>query len=66
MHWQPNETAPRDGNAFLAWPYRSTSGENDVVIAFFMNGDFYAEDVFAERFLPSHWMPLPQAPENTL
>jgi hypothetical protein len=58
--WQPIETAPRDGTPVLAW------FQGSAVVAFLNprtgrwdDGDFY-DDLGS----PSHWMPIPPAPET--
>lgn len=60
--WQTIETAPKDGDIFLAW-------ERGVSMAFWSvefkkwsdcaEQHFYGDD---SEFKPTHWMPLPKPP----
>ena len=71
MNWQPIETAPKDGTEVLVfWPYWSRK----PFIAFY-SGDVGGWDgerclspthceAYAER-APTHWMPLPEPPEES-
>lgn len=70
MIWQVIDTAPTDGTAILMWPYRYYSiwqgrGDMEVVLGYF---DEHREEWFNPEtgvwFEPSHWMPLPNPPEN--
>lgn len=61
MGWQPIETAPKDGTPFLTF-----------------DGDFHGIDIWdrgnrificdaSRKFTyPTHWMPLPSAPETVI
>lgn len=62
--WQPIETAPRDGAVFLAFVPHSQVGfaftacwntRNRLLCM--MSGDDYTAEA-------THWMPLPEFPEN--
>jgi hypothetical protein len=59
--WQPIETAPKDGTAFLAW-----MRPNWIEIMYYSDGDiFYGSDGDAPphgRSLPRYWMPAPPSP----
>lgn len=60
--WQPIETAPHTGIAILVWqPWKS--GRNCQTIAHYANGwvDRDCEELFVD---PTHWMPLPDAPQS--
>lgn len=64
MKWQPIETAPRDGTRILCW-----CGEY-VDICFMQDkyevGEVWMTDNcvdFGGYEMPSHWMPLPEAPD---
>lgn len=55
--WQPISTAPRDGTAFLAFDGEINVGFWDrAASSWSISGEF--------TFHPSHWMPLPQPPED--
>ena len=58
MEWQPIETAPRDGQAILAWD------ENETwEIAYRQRGKWrYGPKGYS--FNPTHWMPLPDPPKT--
>jgi hypothetical protein len=68
--WQPIETAPKDGMpvlgyadgdmATVVWRMSATYGERAGTWALVTSGSF-AED---DRWWPTHWMPLPEAPEE--
>jgi len=62
MEWQPIETAPRDGTDFLA-ACKYQKEHHYMVGCLFPNGKFRS---WPGRMLyePSHWMPLPAAPEE--
>ena len=56
MEWKPIETAPKDGQAILAWD------ENETwEIAYRQRGKWrYGPKGYS--FNPTHWMPLPDPP----
>jgi hypothetical protein len=57
MEWQPIETAPRDGQAILAWDENLT-----YEIAYRQRGKWrYGPKGYS--FNPTHWMPLPAPPK---
>ncbi len=60
--WQPIESAPRDGKSILV-----TDGY-DVCDAYFRGGDWWqyqcGDDWYSTSINPTHWMPLPDAPEQ--
>ena len=66
--WQPIETAPRDGTAFLGiqqGEYKPGVPYIPIVIAF-RNGYFRDADETRSQthpWSPTHWMPLPPPPE---
>lgn len=71
MKWQPIETAPKDGSYFLA--YFPLNGLHDgwcrtVPIYYTKSGEYVfasrAASGFSSAFQPTHWMPLPAAPES--
>lgn len=75
MQWQPIETAPRDGTKFLAYGVelgtrflgnaRWYSYGLGVVRGSYIAHSFFCYDgICAGAFTPSHWMPMPQPPEE--
>lgn len=65
MNWQPIETAPRDGSAFLAFE----DGKMAVgsLHAWASGESFYIEHVSGYEYefemdKPTHWAPLPEPP----
>lgn len=61
-NWQPIETAPKDGKSILV-----TDGF-EVCDAYFRGGDWWqyecGDDWYSTSINPTHWMPLPDAPEQ--
>ena len=57
--WQPIETAPRDGKLIVVY----TKGIIDIA---FWNGplEYWATFAFYQSKRPTHWMPLPEPPEE--
>ncbi len=62
--WQPIETAPRDGTEVLTFGKHGTS-------VLFWDDEYAAEKCWREKSAwlalrdePTHWMPLPPAPEG--
>ena len=65
--WQPIETAPRDGTAFLGWfPGRQGYiARQDVAVCNHVSGKygrFMVNGHTSYGEMPTHWMPLPDAP----
>lgn len=59
--WQPIETAPRDGTAVLVWWLLSTSDAGGIAC---FNGERWTQrDGLPYTWAPTHWQPLPAAPE---
>jgi len=58
--WQPIETAPRDGTLVLAW-HPHWGGPDAVRCS--SRGQWTAD--WLPTCAPTHWMPLPAAPEAT-
>lgn len=59
-HWQPIETAPKDGSKFLVWA-------GAVSTACYKKGYSEAYGLFSNNLSawigkPTHWMPLPKGP----
>ena len=67
MMWQPIETAPKDGTSFMAgwfdWP--SDPGCNMCPVKRHMGAWWESGEDYKVR-TPTHWMPLPAAPKDTL
>lgn len=70
--WQPIKTAPTDGTAVLLWPYVHFDiflgkSPGEVTIGFFsdVHQDWYNPELKA-TFSPTHWMPLPEPPEEEI
>lgn len=78
MKWQPIETAPKDGTQLLLWCARH---RGRVEIGSFRPDDGFADDEplwldnsyddfscgYVSRPLsPTHWMPMPSAPEESV
>ncbi len=70
MTWEPIETAPKDGNYILLW-----DEDFGLQVGFWARSlqrwSQSVEPCTCLRLLsyldsPTHWMPLPQPPENTL
>jgi hypothetical protein len=60
-HWQPIDTAPLDGTKMLLW-----DGFDITVGAHY--GAEFIEEFTVEALCyekPTHWMPLPNPPEET-
>jgi len=75
--WRPIESAPRDGTGILCWsdelyqkPYIAwfgedlNAGENDGEEWLTGDGDDFSTGSYFTPCKPTHWMPLPSAPEN--
>ena len=60
--WQPIETAPTDGGEVLVYVGKSYVG-GCVVAVKDTNGDWLDWD--GDLWEPTHWMPLPAAPDAT-
>lgn len=66
--WQPIETAPKDSQAILLWPYCPYSwkgrAQKEVVLGYYTVDEEWYNPEQLETFEPSHWMPLPAPPEE--
>lgn len=61
--WQPIETAPKDGTRVLVWRKHEAgySQASRLGVDYYKNGSWWG----SRRLMPpTHWMPLPQAPEG--
>jgi hypothetical protein len=59
MKWRPIATAPKDGTRFLFW------NGHIVGTGLYVNPKVFGADSYQGHtgFYPTHWMPLPKAPE---
>jgi|688.fasta_scaffold26788_7 hypothetical protein len=67
--WQPIETAPKDGLAVLLWPYQpgdvfAGRAMEEVVLGYRTMDEEWYNPEQRETFEPTHWMPLPEPPED--
>ena len=64
MKWQPIDTAPRDGTSILLWatPHQMGIAKNRPIVGHFSLG--WWSDFNAVISHASHWVPLPNPPEN--
>jgi hypothetical protein len=67
--WQPIETAPKDGLAVLLWPYQPWAvlrghAMEEVVLGYRTMDDKWYNPEQRETFEPTHWMPLPEPPQE--
>ena len=64
MHWQPIETAPRDGTPILLWAGSLDWRDLGVPSIGWMSNTMNVWCMkSADAHEPTHWMPLPQNPE---
>lgn len=60
--WQPIETAPKDGTEVIGW-----NGDSVDIIHWEVNPAWIDEPCWEDRDCemprPSHWLPIPPAPE---
>lgn len=71
MNWQPIETAPKDGSQVLLWLPLGSGGQVMIGkwITPYFNGDIDRTspprwDVDTEGGKFTHWMPLPEPPNE--
>jgi hypothetical protein len=57
MNWQPIETAPKDGTDVLLWCGWAITG-------LYHDGQWRTEDKRAPIYMATHWIPLPEPPEE--
>jgi len=57
--WQPIETAPRDGLRVIVYE----PDQHFIAISRWWAGAFRVGDLPGIDIYPTHWMPLPAAPE---
>jgi hypothetical protein len=65
MEWQPIETAPKDGTVILAYRYQLGS-LSWIVIMFDRIKGIWFNYYTGQQELPTHWMPLPEAPTSRM
>ena len=68
MEWQPIESAPKDGTiVMIYWP---TMSIHQYPTCAFNHGDEYGWELVSNRdygeVFPTHWMPLPEPPKETV
>lgn len=73
MHWNPIETAPKDGTRILAvedgnvlaviWGNRRVD-YNDIFCSLPDGWVIWNGDIGPVAINPTHWMPLPEPPEG--
>ena len=66
--WQPIETAPKDGTLILGWWTIAGSAYAPHVVRFVADapeGPNWFDDYGAPFSEPTHWMPLPPAPDSS-
>ena len=66
MNWQEISTAPTDGTWFIG--YRSSRYVGNTIALWKYDGDGFFVDAAEhdfEDFQPTHWMPMPAAPEGS-
>jgi len=71
MNWQPIETAPKDKMRILTWGYTPavygySKREYKFSISSWGDKDWnsQATSSFGPRFVPTHWMPIPEPPQG--
>jgi len=77
MNWQPIETAPKDGTSILVfgkfgadiarWNKDPSVWDRDVDACWtvFEPDDYFYAIHLLDEFEPTHWMPLPEPPNET-
>lgn len=63
--WQPIETAPKDGTQFIAWISHYYQGKGGHALVLWLPSKNGWHDASARRVQPTHWHPLPEAPDAT-
>ena len=61
FEWQPIETCP---NGCIIFCYKNNAGTEIVAFGHNMNGYFSIGDYYTIRVSPTHWMPIPELPED--
>lgn len=65
--WQPIETAPKDGSRILLYWPKTTRIPIKIIIGNW-RGDYWSNDLLyfdeEKRNCPTHWMPLPEPPQE--
>jgi hypothetical protein len=65
--WQTIDSAPKDGTRVMLYvpPYGAMCGHNQFTINPYMNNDvWHLSSCLNKEAQPTHWMPLPQPPNN--
>lgn len=63
MDWQDISTAPKDGSVILLY-WKAPGVEQEIWAAPFRYGAWQTGFWYASKDGPSHWMPLPNSPEQ--
>ena len=61
--WRPIETAPKDGTMILIGK-RYKMGDRHVTAGCGHDCGWYGEDAEPIGFTPTHWMPIPELPDE--
>lgn len=59
MEWQPIETAPKETDVLCF-----IGNGRFIVAGKFNRGWLVYDDPFGDPYYPSHWMPLPEPPQD--
>ncbi|MBC9176780.1 DUF551 domain-containing protein [Pseudoroseomonas ludipueritiae] len=66
LQWLPIETAPRDGNNILVWPFTfaNWAGTHHVVTMAWFDDNLKGWSIIGTGMIihPTHWRPLPEPP----
>lgn len=64
--WQPIETAPKDGTYILGtWIDAESNYRNIIKIAYHTGYCIWDSNCHWPKCEPTHWMPLPEDPQET-
>lgn len=63
MDWQPIETAPRDGCVFLTFTPDSQYNQGIDFAEYDLRDEMFCKHGCGWRYA-THWMPLPEPPED--
>jgi hypothetical protein len=63
-NWQPIGTAPKNGDCILVFDFHYDGAGMCVVYWDQERGWVSTEDSLTSHAVPTHWMPLPEPPDN--